>query len=290
MTKAPPRDNAAGGIWLLADMGLNLTALSLVKWMGVAYPAAQIVFVRALVGLLLIAPLIWRRRAMFRGLDNAPLHAARVALSVVTLTASFYAIARVPLALFTAIGFTRPIVTMILVAVMLREPIGGLRWIAAVVAFLGVLIAVNPGQVQMSAGLAALGLVVLTGSGAVVLTRRLRDVPATVMMAVYTGGLVICTAPFALYEWVPIAPEHRLPIVLVGAFAQVAQLCFLYAHRKGEAGYLSVLSYLSLVLSFLVGVVVFDEIPTVRFVLGAVLVVGAAIWVTRVANMPKTRW
>lgn len=280
MTLEPDRDNLRGGAWLIADMSLNIWALSIVKWLGAGYPATQIVFVRALVGLCLIAPLVWRDRVLFRGLPQMRLHLLRVILSVVTLSASFFAISRVPLAVFTAVGFTRPLVTMVMVAALLGETIGWRRWLAAGVALAGTLIAVNPGAVEWNWGLAALGIVVLSGSGAIVATRRLRAAPPLVLMAFYTGGLTLFTLPFAALAWEPVAPGHLLPLILVGCFAQAAQLCFLRAHYLGSGGFLSVLSYLSLVLSVGVGYLVFDEVPPASFPLGAALVVGAALWVT----------
>ncbi|MEM9249879.1 MAG: DMT family transporter [Pseudomonadota bacterium] len=284
-----PRDNLRGGAWLIADLLLNICSLSIVKWLGAEYPAAQIVFLRALAGLLLILPWIWRARRMFRQVPDLGLHALRIALSVVTLTASFYAISRVPLALFTAIGFTRPVMTMIMAAWLLRETIGSKRWLAAGIALLGVVIAVDPGAAPLSSGLLALGVVVLTGSGAVIATRRLRAAPSIVLMAFYTGGLALLSAPFALAHWVPVPGSHLLPLCVMGVLAQVAQLCFLRAHFYGEAGFLSVLSYLSLILSVFVGYVAFDEIPGVSFAVGAVLVVGAALWVNLAALERRPR-
>lgn len=280
MTDDPPRDNLKGGAWLIADMSLNIWALSIVKWLGAGYPSTQIVFIRALVGLVLIAPLVWQEREKFRGLPDLKLHLLRVLLSVVTLSASFFAISRVPFAVFTALGFTRPLVTMVMAALLLNEVIGARRWIAAGVALAGVVIAVNPGVVDWSWGLLALAVVVFSGSGAVIATRRLRAAPPIVMMTLYTAGLTLLSAPVALLAWEPIAPGHLGPLLLVGCFAQVAQLCFLRAHYNGGAGFLSVLSYLSLVLSVGVGYFIFDETPGPTFILGAVLVVGSALWVT----------
>ena len=279
MTTESTPDNLRGGAWLLADMALNIWALSIVKWLGAGYPAAQIVFIRAAVGLVLIAPLVWRDRALLRRVPDLRLHLLRVALSVVTLTASFFAIARVPLALFTAIGFTRPLVTMVMAAILLGETIGARRWGAAAVALVGVVIAVNPGAVGFSWGLAALGLVVVAGSGAVIAMRRLRAAPPVVLMAFYTAGLALFTAPLAAIGWQPVAPDHLLPLIAVGCFAQAAQLCFLRAHYFGAAGFLSVLGYLSLVFSVGVGFLVFGEVPAPSFGLGAALVIGAALWV-----------
>ncbi|MEM6896846.1 MAG: DMT family transporter, partial [Pseudomonadota bacterium] len=267
------------GAWLIADMSLNIWALSIVKWLDAGYPATQVVFVRAAVGLVLILPLIWLSRAEFRRIEHLRIHLLRVALSVVTLTASFFAISRVPLAVFTAINFTRPIVTMVMAAVVMHEVIGRRRWIAAGVAFVGVILAANPGEVPWTLGLAALILVVFTGSAAIIATRSLRAAPPILLMTFYTAGLALCTAPLALISWVAIAPNHLLALLCVGAFAQGAQLCFLKAHYHGEAGFLSVLGYLSLVLSVGVGVLIFDERPGLGFALGAALVVGAALWV-----------
>ncbi len=280
MSAEAPRNNLRGGAWLIMDMSVNITALSIVKWLGADYASVQIVFLRALTGLVLILPLIWMRRAAFHKVPDLPLHALRVGLSVVTLSASFYAIARVPLALFSAVGFTRPVVTMVLAALLLRETIGRKRWIAAGVALVGVLIAANPTEVPWSLGLAALAVTVLAGSGAVIATRRLRSAPTIVLMSFYTLGLAVCTAPLAALSWVPIAPDHLLPLLMVGAFAQCAQMCFLRAHYHGEAGVLSVLSYLSLIFSVGVGYFAFAEVPSVGFWGGAALVIGATLLVS----------
>ena len=279
MSDAAPRDNMKGGAWLIADMSLNIWALSIVKWLGADYPSTQIVFLRALVGLVLIAPAAWRQRAVFRALPDLPIHLIRVGFAVVTLTASFFAIPRVPMATFTAVNFTRPLMTMVMAALVLGEEIGRRRWIAAGIAFVGILIAVNPRELPWNLGLAAMGLVVLTGSAAVIATRRLRGAPTVVMMTFYTAGLTLCSAPFTVLAWTPVQPGHWLPLLLVGAFAQGAQMCFLRAHYHGAAGFLAVLAYLSLIFSVSVGFFVFGERPGPAFALGAALVVGAAVWV-----------
>ncbi|MEL7215713.1 MAG: DMT family transporter [Pseudomonadota bacterium] len=287
MSSFVPRDNLRGGLWLLSDLALNIWALSIVKALGLGYGAAQLVLLRALVGLILIAPLIWRDRAAFRGIEHLRLHLLRVALSALTLSLSFFAISRVPLAVFTAINFTRPLVTMVMAALILGEVIGRRRWRAAGVALIGVLIALNPGDVSWNWGLAALGVVVLTGCGAIIVTRHLRSAPEIVLMTFYTAGLTLFTAPVAVATWVPLSPDHLPYLLLIGVFSQTAQLCFLRAHYHGEAGFLSVLSYLSLVLSVAVGYVVFDEVPTLSFWAGALLVIAAALWVS-LNSKPQT--
>lgn len=277
---APPPRNLSAGAWLLADMVLNIAALSVVKALGLAYPAVQLVFLRAGVGLAVMVPFVAATPGAFRGLTDRRLHALRVALSAVTLTASFYAVARLPLALFTALMFTRPVVTMVMARGLLGERIAARRWIAAGAALIGVGIAVRPGAgAAHGLGLAAAGVVVLTGTGAVIATRRLRAAPEVVMMAFYTGGLAALTAPFAAAAWTPVTPAHWPSLLAVGVLTQCAQLCFLRAHGAGEAGFLSVVGYASLIVAAAAGWLAFGEVPDAAFWAGAALILGAAAWV-----------
>ena len=276
----PPPRNLPAGAWLLTDMALNVAALCIVKALGLGYPSVQLVFLRAAVGLAVMAPFLARGTNAFRGLEDRGIHVLRVALSAITLTASFYAVARLPLALFTALMFTRPVVTMVMARGLLGERIAPRRWVAAGIALAGVLIAVRPGAAPVHvAGLAAAAVVVLTGTGAVIATRRLRAAPHLVMMTAYTAGITALTAPFALAGWVPVPPAHWPPLLAVGLLAQCAQLCFLRAHGAGEAGFLSVVGYASLIVSAAAGWLAFGEVPGAAFWAGAALIVGAAAWV-----------
>ena len=277
---AEPPKNITGAVWLLADMSLNIWALSIVKALGLGFPAFQIVFLRALVGLVLMVPWIFRYRHSFLNLPDLSLHALRVVFSAIALTASFYAIARLPLALFTAIGFTRPILTMVAAAIILREVISRGRWVAAFVGLLGVIIAVDPSQMVGGGGLAAQIVTVLAATAVVIVTRQLVAAPTVVMMTFYTAGLTVIAAPFAYASWQPV-PVNQWPALLaVGAFAQCAQFCFLRAHRYGQAAFLAVLSYASLIFSTSVGYWVFGEVPNAGFWFGASLIVAATLWIT----------
>ncbi len=278
----PPRsDNLRGAGWLIADMGLNIWALSIVKAVGADYPSVQIVFLRVVVGLVVILPWVWRDRGLLGHGAHWPLQALRVGLSALTLAASFYAIARVPFAVFSAINFTRPILLMVLAALLLSERITPRRWVAAGVALVGALIAAAPGTIAASWGLAALVLAVTTGTLAVIVTRRLKGTPEVVMMLVYTAGIGLVMAPFALWLWEPVATEHWPFLIIVGIAAQLAQLCFIRAHWLGEAGVLGPVSYLSLVLSTAAGFFFFAEVPGWPLLAGAVLILAANLAVTR---------
>ncbi len=262
-------------------MALNIWALSIVKALGLGVPAFQLVLLRAAVGLVLMLPWILRQRRCFVGVADLRLHALRVGFSAMALTASFFAIARLPLALFTAIGFTRPILTMIMAAWLLREPISNARWLAAAIGFGGVIIAVDPSQITGGWGVAAQLLTVCAATGAVITTRKLVCAPVVVMMTFYTAGLTLIAAPIALLNWQTVPAEQWPALLAIGCFAQSAQFCFLQAHKFGQAAFLAILSYASLVFSTGVGYFVFDELPKPGFWLGAGMIVAATLWITQ---------
>ena len=121
-------------------------------------------------------------------------------------------------------------------------------------------------------------MTVLAGTSAVILTRKLADVPLVVMMTFYTAGLAVLVLPLAVVTWVPVRTEHALPLIAIGVCAQCAQFCFLNAHRRAAAAFLAILSYLSLPLSAGVGFFVFGESLSVNFLIGACLIVCASAW------------
>lgn len=262
-------------------MALNIWALSIVKALGLGYPAFQLVFLRAGVGLLLMLPWILRHRTAFVGLQNLRLHALRVAFSATALTASFFAISRLPLALFTAVGFTRPILTMIAAAWLLREVITRDRWLAALIGAgrRGDRGGPGAGVGRLGAGGANAGRLCLDRGGHHhaqagrgpdrgdddLLHRR----PDADHRALRDCGLATG------------ARRGQWPALLaIGVFAQSAQFCFLRAHRYGQAGFLSVLSYASLVFSTGAGYLVFGEVPQPHFWVGAALIISATLWIS----------
>ncbi len=274
-------ENLRGSAWLIADLCLNIWALGIVKAMGAEYGAVQLVFLRALVGFVFLTPWIIKDRHAFTHIDRWGLHLLRVALSTLTLSTSFFAISRVPFALFAAINFTRPILLMIFAALLLSERIGRLRWIAALLGLCGAVIAVGPGTVVLNWGLAALCLTVVLGTLAVICTRKLKGTPPVVMMVFYTAGLATLTGPFVWSDWHPVPSDHWPFLLAIGVFAQLAQICFLKAHWLGDAGVLAPVSYVSIILSGAAGYLFFAEVPGANMAIGAAIIVIAGILISR---------
>ncbi|WP_456237827.1 DMT family transporter [Mesobaculum littorinae] len=268
--------------WLLTDMALVTCVNVLVKLQGQSLPALQLVFLRALIGLVVILPMVWIRRDELRRMAAPWRNACRVACNAAALSLNFYALTLLPLALVNAVGFTRPPVAMLLAALLLGERIARPQWVGLVLGLGGVAIIAAPGQSALGpvplAGLGAAALSVVFGAMATIQTRALRHESTMVMMLFYTAGLCLFTGGPALALWVPLAPSTWLPVLAIGVLAQVAQLCFLRAYRAAPASLLSPVSYVSLLFATAAGWIVFAERPGLAFAGGAGLVIlGAAL-------------
>jgi len=278
---SPAAGDRQGALWLLADMALVVAMVSIVKAMGATYPAVQLVFLRCLVGLVLVAPLAWRERQALLATRRRGLHLVRVGCNAVALTCSFTAVAALPLAVVTSIGFTRPLIVLALAALLLREAIGRRHWVAAGIGFAGVLVMARPEAAGLSSGLAAAVAAAVFGSGAVIATRRLKGEPAVSLMAFYTLALTALTAVPAALVWHPVAAADLPALLAIGVLAQVGQYCFVRAHHLASAGVLAPLGYLHLVLAAVAGFVLFGERPTAAAVVGAAIIVAATALAAR---------
>lgn len=270
------KDNREGILWVLADMLLvagGMTAL--VKAQGMTYPAFQLVFIRAMIGLMFILPLIWRHRFHIRHTRHPWKNVSRVTCNAIALTSQFLAYTLLPLAVVNALGFSRPLVTMAMAVAFLGERVSRLRWVGAGLAFAGVLVMLAPGGVGWNVGLLAVFGTVVFGSLAIIQTRALRDENTTVMMVFYTVGLAVITAVPAAIVWQPVKPLDWIPLLGIGLLAQAGQYCFLRAYRLAEASVLAPIGYLSIVVTAAAGYIFFGEIPEMRIVAGSAVILVA---------------
>lgn len=270
-----PSGISAGVGWLLIDMTVVTGMTVLVKASSTSYPAFQLVFIRALIGLVLIIPLIWKHRHELRRPKKPWRNVSRITCNAVALTSNFLALGMLPLALVNAVGFSRPIIVMALAIFLLSEKISRLRWLGAGLAFCGILLMFSPGGLVWNAGLIAVFASVFFGALATIQTRMLHDENTTVMMVFYTVGLVIITAGPALFVWHPVEKADWLPLLGIGILAQIGQYCWLRAYQKTDASLLAPVGYLSVVFATIAGYLFFAEVPQPRVMIGVGIILIA---------------
>ncbi|WP_201835884.1 DMT family transporter [Microvirga zambiensis] len=279
--------NRQGAAFAFVDMVLVVTSMGVIKQAGATFPAIQLVFFRAVVGLLLIAPLLWRYRSEVFNSQQVKGHVGRVLCGTVALCCNYAATAALPLTLVTVIGFTRPFVILGFAAVMLGERILRRHWISSIICFISVLFIVKPGSMSWDWGLlAALGMV-LFGSLSVIQTRRLTGEHAVVLMMFHAIGLAVLTAIPAAFVWVSPGLSDLPAFLIIGVLAQVGQFCFLRSHQLAEASILAPLSYAVIVFSSIADYLYFGIVPTLSLVVGCLAIVSAALLGTQLGRLRR---
>ena len=281
---------------LLAGIGITLLGVfvfslsnALAKWLTGGYPVGEILFVRSVVVLAILACFISRAdlRALRQG-GRFGLHGSRALLSAVEVVAFYWAIVELPLAFGTTIYLASPIYVTALAAIFLAEEVGWRRWLAVLAGFGGVLIALQPGATPVGPH----ALVSFAGSfmyaASLVITRQLRGTPTTLLVASQVVPLLLITAASAWPIETPtsliggwVMPGWRDSGILgaIGVLSMVGYLCINRGIQMAPASVITPFNYASIVWAIILGFLVFAEVPTPAMLAGAAIIVAAGLYI-----------
>jgi drug/metabolite transporter (DMT)-like permease len=200
--------------------------------------------------------------------------------SATAATSGIYAIAKLPLALATSLGFTRPLFMIIIAALFLGEVVGWRRGVATVIGFVGVVTTIGPSHVDLSWGfLAALGSAAsLAAAMAVVKSLSRIDNPATIMCWSTTGVAVVVAIP-AFIAWTDPTPMEWFLMGSTGVTASMGQYMMIRAFTHGEATVVNPIDYSQIVLTSIAGYFLFSEVPTIWTGVGTLIIVAATLYI-----------
>ncbi len=271
----------ATGIMLMLVAVFSFTILdAAAKSLVDRYHVAQVVWAR--IGLqFLFVLLILRGRTLAVARTKWPwLHVARAVTQLTALALFFAALQFIGLAEATALGDLGPVLITLGAAVFLGERLGPHRIAGVVVALVGALMIIRPGtEVFTLAALLPLGSAVAYAAN-VLLTRAVgarEDVwTAMVWTSAVGTALVSLTLPFV---WQPVAAGDLWLFLVAGVCGTFSQLCLIRAFSLAEASAIAPFSYAGILLATLWGVLFYAEIPDKMTLLGAVVIVGAGLYV-----------
>ena len=164
--------------------------------------------VRSVIGVLMIVPWYLRSGISRLGTGQPVLTLTRGFVFSLAIIAWFWALARVPLDLVTALGFSSQLFAILGAVLFLGEPSRRYRWIGLAAGFVGAIIIIRPGFAPLSLGVFALLLSAVLFACTKVTGKILvrTDTPAAIV--VWQMGLVaVFSLPFALFVWHWPTPE-----------------------------------------------------------------------------------
>ena len=194
----------------------------------------------------------------------------------------FYAISIISLAKALTLAFVAPLIVTAFSPVLLGEKIGFRRWTAVIVGFIGSLVVIRPGFVELNfASLAALGTGILYGFY-LIITRKLStsDNPLlTLLMTGMVGAILVSTIiPF---YWVKPSLNQWSLMAGIGVFACIGHLFLIISLKYADASKLAPLGYTEIMPNVLIGYYFFNELPDDWTYVGLLIIILSGLYISR---------
>jgi drug/metabolite transporter (DMT)-like permease len=263
------------GIGWMVLTGLMFVAVTgIVRFIGSGVPAPEAAFIRYIIGLVLMLPFLIRlnwggvnRRLLvvfsLRGLAHA--------LAVILW---FYAMARIPIAEVTAIGYTSPIYITLGAALFFGEKLAVRRILAVVAAFAGAMVILRPGLQEISGGqMAQVISAPLFAISYLVAKYLSRDQNPVLVVAMLSVFVTIGLAPFAFAVWVTPSLTEVAWLGLVAVFATLGHFTMTKALAAAPLMVIQPVTFLQLVWATLLGALVFGEAVDVWVLTGGGIII-----------------
>lgn len=290
MTAIPASRPLAAIFWMLAG-GLSFVGVTgIVRHLGTDLPATQSAFLRFGWGVVLLLPSLWMVLRAGIPRQAVPLMAWRGALHTLAVVCWFYAMARIPVAEVTAIGFVSPVCVTIGAALFFSERIALRRALAIAVALVGAVVVLRPGLRELGDGHMAQLLASVAFAGSFLLMKRLTQVISPVaVVALLSLSVTLGLAPFAIAAWVPVTALQVGWLALVAAFATLGHYCMTRAYMLAPLAVVQPVTFLQLVWATLLGALVFGEGVDPFVLLGGGIIIAAVSYITWREYVAKRR-
>ena len=271
--------NVRGSLIVLAASLLSVLMTSLIKHVGQSIPVVEILFIRQMLVMAIISPVILKNIDTVFETRVFRLHALRSSLSVIAMITGFTAVVHLPLAEVTAISFVRTLFTTVLAIFFLKEVVGVRRWSSVIVGFIGVLVIVRPEPENINAYALLAVASAFFVSGINIVMRKLSQIerPSTIMAYQSIFVTLVMAGP-AIYLWVTPSLYEVFFIVVIGGLMSVMQWAFIQAFKVGEAAAIAPMEYSRLLYAAVIGIVFFAEVPTAWTLGGAGIIVASTLY------------
>ena len=258
--------------WMVVSSMLFASVMVSVRFFLSDLPPVQTAFLRYVMGVFLLLPFVagslpqlWRSPVRKALASRGILHGIAVCLW-------FFSIQRIPLADVNAILNLGPVWATLGAAVFLGEKLRLRRVSAILISFAGAMIIIKPGFAQIDIGIMAVMCTAAFFAFSDLIAKQVKahhDDRFIILSLSVTISLI--TLVPALFVWQPISAGNWVGIILIGTAATVGHVTLLrsfagpmWAAQSGK--------YIQLLFVIILGVALFDEIPTTSTLFGALVV------------------
>ena len=230
-------------------------------------------FLRFFFGLLLITPIIIQSNFKIYNTINFKLHILRCIINVPMMIFGFAALTYIPLEQIKAIGFLSPILVVILSVIFLGERIYLIRTFSLILGFIGTLIILRPGFIEINIGVYMVLASALLWSCVIIITKFMskNDSAMTILTFQYTF-VTLFTLPLAIIYWNTPSFISLIYTLLAAIVGTVLHLCINNAYKLSDLSIIQPVWFTQLVFASFLGFIIFGSLPDFFTWIGAILV------------------
>ena len=279
-----------GVAWMVATGILFVGVTAAVKAGASDLPAAEAAFLRYVLGLVFLIPMIRPIREAGLTARQLKLFGVRGVAHTLGVILWFYAMTRITVAEVTAMNYLAPVYITLGAALFLGETLALRRILAVAGALIGALIILRPGVRELTDGhLAMVGTAILFAIGYLTAKRLADEVSALVVVGMLSITVTIGLAPFALAVWVWPTWTEVAAMFVVACLATAGHYTMTRAFAAAPVTLTQPVTFLQLVWATMLGWVVFGERIDPFVVLGGIVIVSSVTALTIREAMLKRR-
>ena len=284
--KTKPIFLTIGAIFCFASM--DAVAKYLMQEIG----PVQTVWARVTVQAVLVAILIIPNINFYGRTRYPKLQFFRSVALMMATTLFFFSFSRLGLAEATALFNISPVLITLGASLFLKEKIGLKRIIGIGVSLIGALIIIRPGSgVFTTYALFPIGgAICYTAYNLATRFVGLDESPWTSLFYTALFGAT-CYSIYIAFHWTPMSTNAIILTIIIGLIGTGGHLLLIKALTLGEASLIAPFGYTSLLFSTMWGIILFNNFPDFWTISGAILIVGAGVYVwarERIATSRKT--
>lgn len=263
-----------------------------------AYPAIALMTLRYLSGFITVLAVILVSKVPLAELRSPkPLqHLMRAMLGAGGGITVIHAATVIPVAYATSIGLTEGVILVALAGIFLKETITLKHWLACVISMIGALIVVSQSLDLSHMSQASLTGVLSAFAGAIfialetlfikVLARREHALGVLLYVNGF-GTLFLITMALLFLDIPDILDWDIVPYLVIGPLAIAAQFFNIKAYRLADASLLAPVNYSWIIFATLLGIFLFNEVPTLFALAGSALIVMGGLIIT--LSIPRNK-
>ncbi len=271
----------AGILWMVFTGLMFVAVTAVVKYVGSDLPAAEGAFLRYLLGLIFVIPMIRPIMAARLSQRQIVLFGLRGVVHTGAVILWFFAMSRIPLAEVTAMNYLSPVYVAIGAALFLGERLPPRRIAAVVVALIGAMVILRPGVRAVDIGHIAMLFTAIGFAAGYLIAKVMADeVSAPVVVGMLSIAVTIGLFPFAVAVWVTPTWAQIGWMFLVAVFATAGHYSMTLAFKAAPLTVTQPVTFLQLVWAVALGAIVFGEAVDGWVIFGGVMIMAAVSFIT----------